>query len=204
VTAPADAPIHVKRALTLIGPASEQEAACAAAIAAHIRLLHLLWEKTSAIPTPGVLRKELKEIVRDLNRTKRVFTKYSKAANAIIFWNDSAKQQTFFDDIGRCIEAAQFHHDNLVFRPGGHRWDNVKAIAAKYAKELLSFSPKPPTQSHGGAFYKLAALLYKAATGEDADLEHYCRELGRIEPNVVVKISFSAQPLTKSDDAAER
>jgi hypothetical protein len=197
------APIHVKRALTLIGPASEQKAACAAAIDARIRLLHLVWEEISKIPTPGMLRTELREIVRDLNRIKRAFSKkYSKVAKAMIFENDSARQQAFFDDIDHCIEEAQFHHDNLVFRPGGHQWDNVKAIAAKYAKELLlSFSPKPPTQYSGGAFYELAALLYKAATGETADLEHYCRELGRIEPNIVVRMSFDAQPLTKSDDA---
>ena len=191
MTAPADAPIHVKRALTLIGPASEQEAACAAAIAAHIRLLHLLWEKTSAIPTPGVLRKELKEIVRDLNRIKRAFSKYSKTATAIIFENDSARQQAFFDEIDRCSKEAQFlHHEDLVVPRGGHQWNNVKAIAAKYAKELLlSLSAKPPTKSGDGAFYGLAALLYKAATGKAANLEQYCRQVerGRIEPSVVVK-----------------
>jgi hypothetical protein len=186
------APIHVKRALTLIGPASEQEAACAAAIDARIRLLHLVWEEISKIPTPGVLRIELEEIVRDLNRIRRNFTKhYSKTAKAMIFENDSARQQAFSDEIDRCIKEAQFLiTTDLIVRRGGHRWNNVKAIAAKYAKELLlSFSAKPPTKSRDGAFYELAALLYKAATGEGADLEQYCRqvELGRIEPNVVVK-----------------
>ena len=186
-----NAPIHVKRALTLIGPASEQEAACAAAIDACIRLLHLVWEEIRTLPTPGVLRKELKEIVRDLNRIKQAFSKYSKTAKAIIFRNDPAKQQAFFDDIDRCIKEAQsLIATDLIVRRGGHRWNNVKAIAAKYAKELLlSFSPKRPTKSSSGAFYELAALLYKAATGKGADLEHYCRELGRIEPNIVVRFS---------------
>jgi hypothetical protein len=184
-----NAPIHVKRALKLIGPASEQEAACAAAIDARIQLLHLVWEAIRRLPTPGTLRKELKEIVHDLNRTKRTFKKYSKVAKAIIFQNDSARQQAFFDDIDRCIEEAQFLiTTGLIVRRGGHRWNNVKAIAAKYAQELLlSFSAKPPTKSGGGAFYELAALLYKAVTGEDAGLEQYCRQLGRIEPSVVVR-----------------
>jgi hypothetical protein len=149
-----------------------------------------VWEEIRTLPKPGVLRQELKEIIRDLNRTKQAFTKYSKAAKAMIFWNDSTKQQAFFDAIDRCVESAQFHHDSLVVPPGGHQWDNVKAIAAQYANDLLlSFSAKSPTKTSDGAFYQLAALLYKAATGENADLEQYCRQLGRIEPNVVVRIS---------------
>jgi hypothetical protein len=233
VTAPADAPVHgeatvelklalkfammlkrtliIKRALMLIGPESARWTDCATAVNERIRLLCLVWEELRTLPTPGVLREELKEIVRDLNRTKRAFAKYSRVARAVIFEDDmeriaktvnrrrtvlihSARQQAFFDTIEHWVEKAKFHHDSLKIPPGGHQWDNVKAIAAKYAKELLlSFSPKPPTLSYGGAFYKLAAHLYKAATGEDAELEQYCRQvdLGRIEPSVVVRRDFS-------------
>jgi hypothetical protein len=184
----------VDDALVLIKPRPEQEASCATTIRARVELLRKVHHDLEAIPSPGDLKKELKDIGRDLERTRAASRTYSAISKATIFEKDEAKQKAFLGDLDWLIVSAQFYHDALVVRPGSRRWDNVKVIAAKYADELLrSFSASAPGKTVGGTFYALAALLYKEATGKKANLEQYCRELDRIEPNIVVKMPFAGR-----------
>jgi hypothetical protein len=173
------------RALALIRPKSKQRRACAAAVALRIKILRAAAQDVGAIPAPGALKTELKEIVRDLQRTKRTFAKRSVIARAVTFWKDAEQQQAFLAVLDQAIEAAQFHHDALVIPAGSPQFDNVKAAAASCAAELLR------CYGTGRGRRELAELLYQAATGKAASLEQYCRQLGRIEPSPLFKMQFA-------------
>src|SRR5262249_35175629 len=147
----------------------------------------------------GILRRELGEIARDLEKFKKTLRQYSKISVALLYANNAissqfrrqseilthfsraaAKQKEFLEEIDTLIEAAANHSKNLAVPPGSRRYDYVKASAAFYANQLIrSFGSAPPAKTVDGAFYRLAALLHRTATGKDADLEQYCREVGR-------------------------
>jgi len=179
------------RALELISPNPEQRDLCATAIDARIQMLRGLARDIGSIPSPGDLKGELKEIVRDLKRTKRNFTKYSEVAKAATFWKDPERQEAFLTALNQGIEAAQFHHDALVIPPGSRQFDNVKAMAASYAAELLRCYSAEPLTPTGRICRELAELLYKEATGKAANLEPYCRQPGRIEPRPLFRVPFA-------------
>jgi hypothetical protein len=185
-------------ALELIKPQREQKAACAATITERVALLRRVHLDLGAIPSPGELKKELEEIGNDLQTIRAAFRKYTEACRNLIFYNDAVKREAFLDQLDHLIVSAQWHHAALVVPPGSHRWDNVKALAGRFAKELLTtFSASPLTRARSGAFYRLATLLYEGITGEVVSLEQYCRDVldkadepggGRIEPSIVVRI----------------
>jgi hypothetical protein len=192
--------LDLSGALQLIDPRPEQWDACAATITQRIKLLRDAHHFLEEIPSPGHLKKELKAIGRDLKRTRAALQKYSAISKAMIFEKDEAKQKAFLGDLDWLIVSAQFYHDALVVRHGRRPWDNIKAVTAKFAFELLTtFGAKEPTKTaarDGGVFLRLAALLYKGITGKNADLGRYCGDAldhagdGRIEPNIVVRVPF--------------
>ena len=155
-------------------------------------MLRRVSDDLSKIPSPGELKEDLQDIKKQLERTRATFRRCS-LANAMIIFKDGSKETAFLEELDQLIDAAKFHHDALVVRPGSRQWDMVKAMAAKYADELLrSFGDKPPTKTEGGAFYMLASLLYRGATGATGvNLQQYCRDLDRVEPSIVVKVPYS-------------
>jgi hypothetical protein len=187
-------------ALLLINPQPEQRDVCAATITQRIEPFRDAYQRLEAIPSPGDLKRELADIGRDLERIRTALGQYSVFATAMIFWKDADKQKAFFAELEALIDAAKFHHDAIVVRAGGRPWDNIKALMAKFALELLTtFGAEKPTKTaarDGGAFLELASLLYKGVTGKKADLGRYCRDLldhagdGRIEPGIVVRVPF--------------
>jgi hypothetical protein len=184
-------PPDIDCALALIRPKPEQKAACAAMITERVALLRRVHLELSAIPSPGDLKKELEEIGKDLQTIRAAFRKYTKTCTALIFDKDAARREAFLGQLDHLIVSAQWHHGVLAVPPGGPRWDNMQALVAKLAKELLTtFGAGPLTKTRGGAFYLLAGLLYRAITGEVASLEQYCRDVldnpvgGRIEPSI--------------------
>jgi hypothetical protein len=167
----------IERALELIKPKPEQRAACAGDVKDRVQMLMFLHRTCRNVPSPGTLRNEFNEIADFLKNFRRGFNKFSAISRAMIFWKDPKREEAFFKELDQRINAAQLNHDWLIVPPGGHRWNDTAAMAAKYAEELLrQFSAKPPTKTKGGAFYQLASLLYEAATGKkNVALEQYCR-----------------------------
>jgi hypothetical protein len=181
----------VDRALDLINPKPEQETACAAATEARLQLLRDCIELHRNLPSPGDLKKELSGIRRDLTKAKKAISSYSPAARAMIFKKDAVAEQQFFDSLDRLAADTQFFRASLVVRPGGHRWDNRKVMAARYGADLLrSYSTEPFTKT-GKACRELAELLWEGASGKVEDLAQYCREPDRIDPPLVVKVPWA-------------
>jgi hypothetical protein len=72
----------------------------------------------------------------------------------------------------------------------------VKEDSARFAFVLITaFAGKDPTLTVDGPFYRLAANLYEAATGAEANLERHCRRYFR-----QFNHGFSLQPLDPSID----
>jgi hypothetical protein len=72
----------------------------------------------------------------------------------------------------------------------------VKEDSARFAFVLIIlFGGKDPTLTVDGPFYRLAANLYEAATGAEANLERHCRRQFR-----QFKHGFSLRPLDPSID----
>jgi hypothetical protein len=209
-------PDIIERALRLIKPKPEQKAACAM-ITERVALLRRVHLELSAIPSPGELKEQFKDIAADLRRIKQLLEPSTHAP--ALLWKtafghaDSADDETglpknlpakaFLDELDWLIETAEFLHGAIGVRPGSHRWDNVKAVTAKLAAKLLmAFGAGPLTKTRGGAYYRLATLLYKGVTGTDVEvgaMEQYCRDVldkaderggGRIEPSLVVQAPF--------------
>jgi hypothetical protein len=202
----------IDRALKLIAPKPEQKETCVAMIEEHVAVLGRAYLAQGAGPSPGKLKKQFKDIAADLRRIKQSLESSTYAP--ALLWKtacgdaDSADEsgqaknlpaKAFLGELDRLIAAAEFLHGAIVVRPGARRWDNVKAVTASLAAKLLTtFSARPLlTASRGGAFYRLATLLYEAVTGEVVSLEQYCRDVldkadepggGRIEPSIVVRI----------------
>jgi hypothetical protein len=187
-------PDIIDRALALIKPKPEHKAACVTAIRQRVEWLSRVHLDLGAIPSARDLKKRLKKIGDDLRRTKRLVEQSSCVAAVV--------GTAFLGDFDRLIDSAQFYHDAIVVRRGSPRWDNVKAIAARYANELLrSFGSALPTKTPDGPFYNLASLLCEGATAKvGVDLEQYCRDVldnvnelggGRIEPSIVVRVPLA-------------
>jgi hypothetical protein len=197
------------RALWLIKPKPEQQTACVAMIKERVGVLRRAYLAQSAAPSPGDLKKQLKNIAADLNHTRQLLEPSTYAP--ALLWRTAlgdadradksghAKNlpaKAFLGDLDRLIAAAEFLHGALVVRPGARRWDNIKAVTARLAAKLLTtFSAEPIAASRGGAFYRLATVLHEAVTGENGvSLEQYCRDVldssdgGRIEPNLMVRV----------------
>ena len=99
------------------------------------------------------------------------------------------------------IDSAEFYRNALVVRRGAHRWDNIKALSARLAAELLrTYSASRPTKTVDGAYFHIASLVYEGVTGKSGvDLSQYCRDHlasagkpggGRIESSIVVRMPF--------------
>ena len=82
--------------------------------APHCAVAYRLHHDLEAIPSPGDLKKELKDIGRDLKSIRAAFQKYSAISKAMIFEKDEAKQKAFLGDLDRLIVSAQFYHDGLL------------------------------------------------------------------------------------------
>jgi hypothetical protein len=205
VTVPRDV---VSDALALIKPRPEQEAACGDIIERRLRVLRKAHRSQAAIPSPGKLKKQLGDVGDAMKQTQRALRQLSDSSLALVF-RTRGDTLLFLKRLDRAIHTTQLNHDTLAV-PRGRRyhWDNVKALTARLAAELLrAFSAKhltktTPTKETGpGEFYRLASLLYEGITGEaDVDLSQYCRDVldkanepagGRIEPNVMVKIPLA-------------
>lgn len=190
----------VDRALTLIKPNAALADSCATTIRSRIDLLRQAHINLSTIPSPGKLKNDLKKIRDDLNRTRRNLQ--STIACAVVFEKDGERQKAFFDELDRLIDSAEFYRNALVIPPGSRRWDNLKALAARFAAELLKrYSVNAPTKTPNGVYFSLASMIYEGVTGKDnVDLSQYCRDHldsadqpggGRIEPGIVVRMPFA-------------
>jgi hypothetical protein len=191
---------YLTDALALIGPTPERKNACAAMITERVALLHKVHQYLEALPSPGNLKEELKGIGEGLERIKTALEQHSEFATALIFWKDSVRQKGFLAELDELIDSTKFHRDAIVVQHGRQPWDNLKALTAKFAFELLhTFGTKKPTKTaakDGGAFFGLANLLFKMVTGKKADLKQYCCDVldhagdSRIEPGVVARVPF--------------
>jgi hypothetical protein len=184
----------VERALRLIRPKSERS--CVVAIRERVSLLRRVAEELNRCPSPGDLKKELKTLEKDMKRARTAMRLCSMPCRSMVFFKDAKREAAFFQELDQLVESAKFHQDALVVRRGSRKWDNVKALAAKYAYDLLrSFSDRPLTKASGGPFYRLASVLYEAASGKKSNLEQYCRQIldgvDRFEPAVIVRIPFA-------------
>jgi hypothetical protein len=188
-------------ALLLINPRPEQKDACAAKITPRIELLRGVHRDLKALPSPGNQKIELEGIGRDLERIRIALGQYSESTTDLIFGKDAVKKKVFLAELDALIDSAKLYRDAVVVRHGRQPWDNIKAVTAKFAFELLTtFSAKKPTKTaikDGGAFLGLARLLYEGVTGmKNADLGRYCRDVRdhagdvRIEPELVVQMTF--------------
>jgi hypothetical protein len=188
----------VVRALVLISPNPAPQALCATTISVRVDLLRQTHQDLSAIPSPGDLKKGLETVGRDLERTRQSL----QSVASVVFEKDVARQQRFFDELDWLIDSALFHHAALGVPRGSRRWDNMKALAARFAAELLrTYSASPPTKTIDGVYFQLAALIYEGVTGAvGIDLSQYCRDVidsadepggGRLEPSIVVRAPFA-------------
>lgn len=149
-------PDIVDRALRRIKPRPEQKDACIAVIKKRVELLRETHLSLKAIPSSGKLKEELADIGNALERMQDILSRCSETSRDLVFRGDVP---VFLNMLNRAIDSAQRDHDRLVVpRRGRFRWDNVKALTAGLAHELLiTFSAKPPTRTEGGAFYRLAS-----------------------------------------------
>jgi hypothetical protein len=96
----------------------------------------------------------------------------------------------------------------LVVRSGGPKRNVVAHAAAIMARDLIDPDPnhhpenrgkdwpaiecpwrRPATLTRGGAWLKLAALIYKGATGKSlCDMMEHCRQIDEQEPSHVVRL----------------
>jgi hypothetical protein len=193
--------LDLAEALALINPTLEQKDACAATITLRIKLLRGVHRDLKKLPSPGEQKIELEGIGRDLEGIRTAMGQYSEFTTDLIFGKDAVKKKVFLDELEALIDSAKSYHDAIVIRHGRQPWDNVKAVTAKFAFELLTtFSAKKPTKTaakDGGAFLGLASLLYECVTGmKKADLGRYCRNVldnagdVRIEPELVMRMTF--------------
>jgi hypothetical protein len=180
-------------ALALIRPTPEQHNACVAAVGVRINILRAAARDADATPSPSNLKKEFKKIADDLKRAKATFTRCSAVARAATFWKNPDQQKVFLAALDQAVDAARFHHDALVIPPGGPVFDNVRAVAVTCAAELLRLYSAESLLPTSRICRELAQLLYKEATGKAANLQQYCREIGRIEPQHLFKIPPAKQ-----------
>jgi hypothetical protein len=189
-------------ALALIEPPEERREDCRREIKARVDLLHGVWTLTRDTPSQADLKRELRAIRLRLERIRKDFAVRGDlpvAANMLfqdmasrmvslpvavtLLFQEQGQHAAFLRELDRLIDDARFHHDSIVVRPGAQRWDNIKVVAARNAARLTTFGTKHPTR-------RLAELLYRGATGKRANLDQYCRDLDRIEPELVVRTTF--------------
>jgi hypothetical protein len=185
----------INAALALIEPLAlpEKRELCRTTISQCGDKLCAVADEFSATPSAGVLRKELAGLADDLKKARAQIRKYSQTCRALVFDNP-AKADEF---VGTPLEKVAFYQHKLAVPPGGHRWDNVAAIAETFARDLLlSFSSKRPTQTEGGPYYALTKLLYKAATGKALrGVSKYCgKQRGRYDVSGVLMLPVKRPP----------
>jgi hypothetical protein len=77
---------------------------------------------------------------------------------------------------GRLQTLLDAYREKKPKRLGGPHHDVSKHAAASYAYDvLITYSESTPTEYAEGDFYRLASVIYEGATGEEVDLNYYCR-----------------------------
>ncbi len=188
----------VDRALALIEPKADQRDACALQVRTHVALLRTVAAESANAPQPHVMKEVIDQKIEPALRRLQIHLDPKRPAPShafavdLLFRMSGVEQRAFVAAIKRLIDAADSSRKALVVpKPSRFKWDDVKALAAKYADTLVrAFGARPPTKYAGGRFYALAALLYEAATGRQEDAGHfaqYCRQLGRIRGGIILK-----------------
>ena len=138
-------------ATELIEPPHEQEARCHDIIEQRLEMLRDVHRRQAAISSPGELKKQLQNIDRDLRRMRRSLERWPSATD-VVFDQDAIKKQPFFDQIDLLINSTKFYGQAIASAPGGHRWNNMKALSARLAYELLITFGIKPTKTAEGTF----------------------------------------------------
>jgi hypothetical protein len=159
------------------------------------------YHQDANLPLPGEMKALAITYLNALKRAKRV-------AGAV---RSFSRSDDFVAALDREIHRVHMEaRDCLVVKAGARPRDSVADLAAMMARNLIDPDPYrhpenrdkilpaidcPWRQSamltYGGAWLRLAALIYKGAIGKDApDMMKYCREVDDLKPRYVVRLSF--------------
>jgi hypothetical protein len=84
--------------------------------------------------------------------------------------------EAFMKELDQAAALIAEQSENVKVPAAERARDRQKLVTADCAYWLLVNNGKPPTVTDGGAFVRLANVLYEAVTGDpDADLRYQCR-----------------------------
>jgi hypothetical protein len=162
----------IDRALDEIQPAADQREACRQKIATCMGLLQDLHAQMKGLPSPAKLRESYDRVAQAAERTINAMRELHPM------------QRRHLEDFLAQLEAGAKRAKNFaaatVVPSGSQVWNDVKGVAALFARDILKEHGRIPTCTEGGAFYALACILYEGATGKaEQDLSQYCRNVGK-------------------------
>jgi hypothetical protein len=194
----------VAAAVDLIDPPKDSREAFRAQLKARIDVARRHHQGTANLPLPGEMKDLAVAYMEALRKVRR-------AASAV---RSFSRSDEFIAALDREILRVHMDaHDCLVVRLGARPRDTVADSAAFMARDLMDPDPyrhpenrgkdlpviecswrKPAKLTYGGLWLRLAALIYKGATGKDApNMMKYCREVDdHLKPRYVVRLPFKA------------
>jgi len=201
---PSCSPDIIDRLIAQSQPRPESETACRESLKKYIAVINNVKEIFD-VYSPRKVKAKLVQFHSALRKVVILGAGLGPAAHGLIFPvvfeddddddDDDLDHEKFDRYLNYIIRAIEIRIPEIRDRKGAHRSseldDRILAIrdrrgarpkrisqlvAAAYARSLIAkFSPDPPTLTKGGRFFRVASLLFEAATGERADLTRYCR-----------------------------
>jgi hypothetical protein len=169
------APDLIEKLLELIRPRPDSEAACREKVRKHIATIKSMREVVDADPSTAI-KGELEKLRYALKKLSGVASQLSPVARRLMF-ND-LEYEFFSGELDRLIEKTDSTICPLIQAnaKGARPKTLSKMAAASFACSLMeNYSSFPPTLTKGGRYFRVASLMYEAATGEqNADLTRYC------------------------------
>jgi hypothetical protein len=193
--------ILVAEAEKLIDPPEDSVEMFRAKVRTCIETTRKVRQTTVNIPAPGEMRDLAVAYLEKLLAVK-------KAADTVKSFRRSGDFLAALDQEIIWIDALTC----LVVRSGGPKRNVVASTAAIMARDLIDPDPnhhpenrgkdwpaiecpwrRPAKLTRGGAWLKLAALIYKGATGKSLrDMMEYCRNIDEQGPSHVVRFRLPA------------
>jgi hypothetical protein len=168
------APPLIAELLDQIRPRPDCEAACREKLLKYVTTIKNIKEVFDKTPSTTI-KTQLEKFRSALKKVSGATLQLSPIARRLLF--NELEYESLCEELGRLIEDAEITCSLISTKTTGSMPKlQSKMVAAAFAHDLIkSYSPRPPTLTKGGKFFRLADLLYEAATGECADLTRYCR-----------------------------
>jgi hypothetical protein len=138
---------------------------------ADLRKFIALSLREIAKPRPGAgqIRKKLAKLASDLRRAQAAAKALPDGALSII-----DADQKLLSDLERMRLATEQQSDKIPVKPTGGNSDRMLLAASRARHLMIGWTEKPVTLTDDSDYIKLAALLYRLATGKRANLKKPC------------------------------